>query len=121
LRIRALLVSAALVAALGVVAVVLAQEEETPVVPDDATVAALVHWRTQALTLVTPSLQPAVAAMYADEAVDPSTANTASAAKTQAEQAAWAMLDKTSAHLIENYFSQVQGAQLVGATYNSED
>ena len=53
--------------------------------------------------------------MYADQPVtDASVANNAAAAKAQAEQAAWAELDKTSQVLIENYFAQVETATYAG-------
>jgi hypothetical protein len=104
-RIRALFVSAALVAALGVVAVVQAQEV-SPLGPDEATAAAISQWRTQSLVSVSPGLQDAVAAMYAGRVVDPSIVNEAAMAKMQAEAQAWQALDKSTARLIKDYFSQ---------------
>jgi hypothetical protein len=126
LRIHALFASAALVAALGVVAVVHAQEEtpvgidaatSVPVGIDAATSAAIAQWRVQSLSLVNPALQDTVAAMYADRPVDPSMVNAASIARAQAEQAAWASLDKASMALIKNfYYSQGREGDAGGDT-----
>lgn len=101
IRIRALLASAAIVAALGPLAAVQAQE-----VPD-ATAAALAHWRASALARVDPSLHDVVAAMYMDQPVDPAVSNAAAAAKAVAEQAALLDLSKAEQVAIESYFSQV--------------
>lgn len=101
IRIRALLASAAIVAALGPLAAVQAQE-----VPD-ATAAALAHWRASTLARVDPSLHDVVAAMYMDQPVDPAVSNAAAAAKAVAEQAALIDLSKAEQVAIESYFSQV--------------
>lgn len=101
LPVRALLVSAAIVAAFGPLAAVHAQE-----IPD-ATAAALMHWRTAALSRVDPSMHDAVAAMYADQPVDLAIINPAAAAKQVAEQAALIDLSKAEQVQIESYFAQV--------------
>lgn len=102
LRVRALLVSAAIVAALGPLAAVQAQQA-----PDDETAAAIAHWRTATLARVDPTMHDFVAAMYADEAVDPSVMNAAAAAKQVAEQAALIDLSRSEQVVIQNYYSQV--------------
>jgi|SRR5579859_1756071 len=106
LRMRALFASAGLVAALGVMTVVHADEIQVPS-PDAATITAITNWRADAVTRVTPSLQGAVAAMYADQPVDASLINAAAIARVPAEQAAWANLDAASASLISSYFDAV--------------
>jgi hypothetical protein len=64
------------------------EEVQVPTL-DAATTTAIARWRADALTRVSPSLQDAVAAMYADQRVDPSMVNPASMARAQAERAAW--------------------------------
>ena len=104
LRVRVLLVSAALVAAFGPLAAV--QAAPTPQ-PDDATVAAIAKWRTATLAVVSPAFRDIVAATYNNQPLvaDSSQINDAMILKAQAEQVAWSTLDSASLALIEDYYS----------------
>ena len=112
LPLRTLLASAALFTAFGPLASVHAQAVTEP---DPATAAAIAQWRSGALAHVDPASRDALAALYADQPVaDAAAANNAAGAKVQAEQAAWAELDKTSQALIQKYFAEVNADESDG-------
>lgn len=116
LRVRALLASAAIVAAFGPLAAVHAQT--LPL--DTATANAITAWHVAALNRVNPSYRDALTAMYSDQAVDPATVSAAATAKVTAEQAAVADLDRNSQALIENYYGQVATATFASVPVFSE-
>jgi hypothetical protein len=111
-----LLVSAAIVAAFGPLAAVHAQTATL----DTATANAITAWHVAALNRVDPSLRDALAAMYADQALDPSVAASTATAKSTAEQDAVADIDRSSQALIENYYAQVAAATYASVPVFSE-
>jgi hypothetical protein len=112
-RLRTVLLAAAMVAAFGPLAAVQAAPMPQP---DDATSAAIVKWRTTAVTLVSPVYQDIVTATYADRPVaDTASFNDAMIARAQAEQTAFTQLDSASVTLIENYYAAVQTAVAAAA------
>jgi hypothetical protein len=116
-RVRALLASAALVAALGP----LAAQAQSVTTPDSATATAIAQWHADALQHVAPAYHDPLAAMYADQPIsDPTTATGTAAAKIQAEQLGMADLDASSQALIEHYYAQVEIATFAGIPAFSE-
>ena len=102
IRLKTMVVSAVLLAAIGVPGGVNAQEAS----PDSATAAAIAKWRSTALTLVPAAFQDVVAASYEGQvtSTDPGWVSQAIIVRQNAEQAAFAMLDKESVSLIESYY-----------------
>ena len=102
IRLKTMVVSAVLLAAIGVPGGVYAQVSS----PDPATAAAIAKWRSTALTLVPAAFQDVVAASYEGQATstDPGWVSQAIIVRQNAEQAAFAMLDKESVSLIESYY-----------------
>jgi hypothetical protein len=104
-----MLVSGMLLAAIGVPGGVNAQVSS----PDSATVAAIAKWRSTALTLVPAAFQDVVAASYLGQVTgtDAQWVSQAIIVRQNAEQAAFAMLDKDSVILIESYYDSVSEGQ----------
>jgi hypothetical protein len=102
IRLKMMVVSAVLVAALGGPGWVNAQESS----PDAATTAAIAKWRATALTLVPAAFLDVVAASYDGQVTssDSGWVSQAMIVRQNAEQAAFAMLDKESVSLIESYY-----------------
>jgi hypothetical protein len=102
IRLKIMVVSAVLVAALGGPGGVSAQVSS----PDAATAAAIAKWRSTTLTLVPAAFQDVVAASYDGQvtSTDSGWVSQAMIVRQNAEQAAFAMLDKESVSLIESYY-----------------
>ena len=109
IRLKTMAVSAVLVAALAVPGVVKAQASG----PDPATAAAIAKWRAMALTLVPAAFQDVVAASYDGQvtSTDSGWVSQAIIARQNAEQAAFATLDKESVSLIQSYYDSDAGDQ----------
>ena len=105
IRLKTMVVSAALLAAIGVPGGVSAQESS----PDPATAAAIAKWRATAITLVPAAFQDVVAASYEGQvtSTDPGWVSQAIIVRQNAEQAAFTMLDKDSVALIQSYYDSV--------------
>ena len=103
IRLRTIVVSAVLVAALGVQGGVAAAQVSSP---DPATAAAIAKWRSMALSMVPAVFQDVVAASYEGQATstDPGWVSQAIIVRQNAEQAAFAMLDRDSVSLIQSYY-----------------
>ena len=109
IRLKTMAVSAVLVAALAVPGVVKAQASS----PDPATAAAIAKWRAIALTLVPAAFQDVVAASYDGQvtSADSGWVSQAIIVRQNAEQAAFATLDKESVILIQSYYDSDAGDQ----------
>ena len=102
IRLKIMVVSAVLVAALGGPGGVNAQVSS----PDEATAAAIAKWRSTALTLVPAAFQDVVAESYQGPvtSTDSGWVSQAIIVRQNAEQAAFTMLDKESVTLIQSYY-----------------
>jgi len=109
IRLKTMAVSAVLVAALAVPGGVKAQASG----PDPATAAAIAKWRAMALALVPAAFQDVVAASYEGQVTttDSGWVSQAIIVRQNAEQAAFATLDKESVNLIQSYYDADAGDQ----------
>ena len=110
IRLRTIVVSAVLVAALGVQGGVAAAQVSSP---DPATAAAITKWRSMALSMVPAVFQDVVAASYEGQvtSTDAGWVSQAMIVRQNAEQAAFATLDRESVNLIESYYEAAMGDQ----------